>query len=236
MRSHILSSPRFHARTTGLFFLLTILAGIFAQMFVSEKLVDFRDAGATATNILANKGLFQLSFTVYLIEMSCQVTAAVLFYHLMKPVNQTIASLALFMEVTGCVIKIVARVFYITPLFVLEHPAAFDAFNAEQLQSVALMLIKVNDQGAGVALAFFGFSTLLGAHLIFRSTFLPRWLGILWFAAGVGWLTWLYQPLGYLAFPIAALFGLLGSAVTIGWLLVRGVHEEKWFKLSQAGA
>ena len=230
------SSPRFLARMTGLFMLLTIVGGIFAQMFVSERLVDFRDAGATATNILAHRGLFQFGFTIYLIEMACQVTAAVLFYQLMKPVNRTVALLSLCLEVTGCIIKTVARVFYIAPLFVLGHPAALHGFSAEQLQSIALILLNVNDQGAGVALAFFGFSTLLGGYLVFRSTFLPRWLGGLSFVAGLGWLTFLYRPLGDMAFPIAALVGLLGAAATIIWLFVRGVNEERWIAQFSGGA
>ncbi len=230
------SSPKFKARLAGGLFLVTILLGVFAQGFVSERLIDFSDAAATATNILTHKGLFQLGFTVYLIEMACQVATAVLFYQLLKPVNRTVALLALFLEVTGCIIKTFARVFYIAPLFVLGRPAALKGFSAEQLQSVALILLKVNDQGAGAALAFFGFSTLLGGYLIFRSTFLPRWLGVLSFVAGLGWLTFVYPSLGYRAFPVAALFGLLGSAATIFWLLVFGVNEQRWNEKAKTAA
>ena len=235
MTLRISPSPRLLGRMIALFLLFTILAGIFAQGFVSERLVNFGDAAATATNIAANKSLFRFGFTVYLIEMTCQITAAVLSYQLLKPVNRTIALLALFLEITGCAIKACARVFFIAPLSVLGSPA-LKAFSAEQLQSVALILLKVNDQGAGAALGFFGFSSLLGGYLIFRSTFLPRWLGVLSFLAGLGWLTYLYRPLGDLAFPIVALVGLLGSAVTIFWLLVFSVNEERWIQQARSEA
>jgi hypothetical protein len=76
---------------------------------VGERLVDFSDAAATATNILTHRGLFELGFTAYLIEMAGQVATAVLCYQLLKPVNRTVALLALFPEVSGCVIKTFAR-------------------------------------------------------------------------------------------------------------------------------
>src|SRR5882672_5072305 len=114
------SSPKFKARLAGGFFLLTILLGVFAQGFVSERLIDFSDAAATATNILAHRGLFQLAFTVYLIEMACQIATAALFYVLLRPVSKSVALSAAFLELTGCVIKTFARVFFIVPLFVLE--------------------------------------------------------------------------------------------------------------------
>jgi len=222
------ASPRSLARMAGVFFLLTILTGIFAQGFVSNRLVVFGDAAATATNILAHKSLFQWGFTVYLIEMASQIALTALFYELLKPAGRSLNLLAAFFSLTGCVIKTFSRLFYIAPLFVLGGASYLSVFNAEQLQALALLFLKVNDQGAGIALAFFGFSTLLKGWLIFSSTFLPRILGVVSAVAGLGWLTFLYPPLGYRMFPYVASFGLLGAAALILWLLVFGVNEQRW--------
>ena len=52
------TSPRVKARIAGLLYLLTILTGIVARGFVSGTLVVDGDAAATATNVLAHRGLF----------------------------------------------------------------------------------------------------------------------------------------------------------------------------------
>ena len=222
------TSPRFEARITGAFYLLTILTGIFAQGFVSGGLVVNGDAAATATNILMHKSLFQLGFAVYLIEMACQIAMTALFYDLLKPAGRSVSLVAAFLGLTGCIIKTLSRLFFIAPLFILGGAHYLSVFSTEQLQALALLFLRVNDHGAGIALAFFGFYALLNGYLIIRSTFLPRILGVWSAVAGLGWLTFLYPPLGYRLFPYVAVFGLLGSVLLILWLLVFGVNEQRW--------
>jgi Domain of unknown function (DUF4386) len=172
------TSPRLKARITGMFYLLTILTGIFAQGFVSGRLVVDGDATATATNILTHRTLFQWGFAVYLIEMACQVAMTALFYDLLKPAGRSLPLLAAFIGLTGCVIKTLSRLFFIAPLLVLGGAHYLSVFSAAQLQALALLFLNVNDQGAAIALVFFGFYALLTGYLIVRSTFLPRILGV----------------------------------------------------------
>ena len=221
-------SPRRTARLAGLFFLLTILLGVFAQSFISERLVVFGSASRTASNILANEGLFRLAFTIYLIEMSCQIVMTVLFYRLLAPVNRTVALLAVVFGLIGCTIKTLSRLFFLTPLLVLKGPAYASVFDTAQVQGLALLLLQVNDRGAAIALAFFGFENVLEGWLMIKSTFFPRLLGVLSVIGGLGWLTFLSPTLGYQLFMYVAAFGLIASVATIGYLLVKGLNEQRW--------
>jgi hypothetical protein len=228
------TSPRLKARITGALYLLTILTGIFAGGFVSGSLVVNGDAAATATNILTHKSLFQLGYAVFLIEMACNVAMIALFYDLLKPAGRSVSLVAAFLGLTGCIIKTFSRVFFIAPLFILGGAHYLSVFSTEQLQALALLFLKVNDRGAAIAVVFLGFNTVLTGYLIIRSTFLPRILGVLSIIGGLGWLTFLYQPLGSRLFLYVVAFALLGAASLIFWLLVFGVNEQRWKE--QAGA
>jgi hypothetical protein len=228
------TSPRLKARITGVLYLLTILTGIFAQGFVSERLVVDGNAAATAANILAHKSLFQLGFAVYLIEMASQIAITALFYDLLKPAGRSVSLVAAFLGLAGSVIKTFSRVFFIVPLFVLGGAHYLSVFSAEQLQALALLFLKVNDRGAAMALVFFGFYALLTGYLIIRSTFLPRILGALGMFGGLGWLSFLYLPLGHLLFPYVVALALLGAGALIVWLLVFGVNEQRWKEQASA--
>jgi uncharacterized protein DUF4386 len=221
-------NPRLTARLTGVLILLTILGGIFAQALVANRLLVFSDAALTANNIVTHRSLFEAGFTVYLIEMTCQIASVALFYRLLQPVNGNIALVAAFIELAGCVIKTMSRLFFIVPLFLLSGPATMSAFNADQLRALALLLLRINDRGAALALALFGVSGVLHGYLVYRSTFLPRILGILGMIASVGWLRFFYPPLRFPSFTVIALLALAVAAFEICWLIVYGVNEEKW--------
>ena len=228
----LVSSPRALARFIGVFHLIVIVGGVVAQGLISNRLVVFNSAATTATNILGNRQLFQLSFTIFLIEMAANVATTTLFYELLRPVNKSVALLSTGWGLSGCVMKTFARAFYIAPLFVLAGTGVLSAFSNEQLQSIALVLLRVNAQGANLALPFFGLEWVLRGYLMMRSTYLPRWLGILSLVSGLGWLTYFYPPLGSRLFIVLAVIALFDAAAIIFWLLVFGVNEQRWKELA----
>jgi hypothetical protein len=151
-----------------------------------------------------------------------------MFYDLLKPVDRSVARLSAIMGLVASVIKTFARVFYYAPLILLGGASYLSAIEPTQLAALSLVSIKINNQAAAVALVFFGFETVLRGWLIYRSEFLPRVLGVVSIVGGVGWLTFLWPPLGSEAFMFVALFAIAGVILTTGWLFIRGVDDARW--------
>ena len=74
----------------------------------------------------------------------------------------------------------------------------------------------------------FGVFDVVIGYLIFKSTFLPRILGALMVAAGVGWLIFLSPPLANRVFIYVEIPGFLAEAALMLWLLVMGVNVQQW--------
>ena len=75
---------------------------------------------------------------------------------------------------------------------------------------------------------------ILIGYLILGSTFLPRILGGLMAFAGLGWLTYLSNPLVYYLSPYNLASGLLGDVSVYLWLLVMGVNVQRWKEQASA--
>ena len=78
------------------------------------------------------------------------------------------------------------------------------------------------------SLVFFGVYCLLLAYLIYKSTFLPRFLAVLLIFAGVNWLTFLSPQLAKQMYPYNLIPGLIGEGALTVWLLVVGVNAARW--------
>ena len=226
METTVKSSPRFRARVAGVLYFLEMLTGGFA-LYVGLRLFVSGNAGATATSILAHESLFQLGFTANLVQFACYIAVTGLLYDLMRPVSRRLSLIAALFSIVGCTIGVVSCVFEIAPLTVLGGSQYLNVFNVEQLQSLALLFIKLYGQCFNISFVFFGFYCLLIGYLIFRSTFLPPILGVLMAIAGLGWLTFLSPPLASYLSPYILAAG-IGEVALVAWLLVMGVNESKW--------
>jgi hypothetical protein len=227
------TSPRLKARIAGVFYLLEMLTGGFAILFVGGRLFVSGDAAATATNILAHLSLFQLGFAANLIQFACYVAVTGLFYDLLRPVNRSLSLLAAFFSLVGCTIGAVSCLFYFAPVVILGGAQYLNVFKVEQLQALALMFLKLYGQCFNISFVFFGFYCLLIGYLIFRSTFLPRILGAGMAFAGLGWLTFLSPALAHHLVPYILAAGIGEISLTL-WLLVAGVNAQRWKEQASA--
>jgi hypothetical protein len=83
------------------------------------------------------------------------------------------------------------------------------------------------------SLVFFGLYCLLLGYLIFKSTFLPRILGVLMAFAGLGWLIFLSPLETYLSIYLKVL-GFLAELSLCLWLVVKGVNVQRWKEQASA--
>jgi hypothetical protein len=217
MMERIATSPRLRARIIGVVYLLFFLTAILGALLTP----------GTPTDIMAHQALFRWGFAVSLISLAFYVALTVLFYILFRPVNRTLALLAAFFSLVGCVVQAVGSVFQLAPLVLLSGNQS-SAFNVQQLQAMAQTFLNLNVQAGYVGIVFFGLFDIAIGLLIWRSTFLPRILGVPMVVAGLTWLAFLSPPLAnYLMTPIQVI-GFLAEAALMLWLLVRGVNLQRW--------
>jgi len=224
-------SPRFKARMAGLCYVLIIPAGF--GMFLRGRLVVKGDAAATAANILAHESWFRLAFAGDLLVVVIYIVFTALLYDLLKPVNRSVSLLAAFFSLTGCAIQAFACLFQLAPLVVLGRDQSLGAFKADQLQSLAFLFLKLYSQAYGMALVFFAFYCLVIGYLVFKSTFLPRILGVLIAASALAWMTFLWPPFAAKYFRYLLVLD-LGEVSLVLWLLVMGVNAERWWEQADA--
>jgi hypothetical protein len=104
------------------------------------------------------------------------------------------------------------------------------SFAPDQLQTLALLALKVSGLSGGILMVFGGVGSLIIDYLIFYSGYLPRFLGALW---GLGDLGFVVRNFALVLAPAYAFDWLLlpmtlAMLVAAMWLIVRGVNIDKW--------
>lgn len=186
------------------------------------------DAATSANNILSHETSYELGIALGVLSVVLYVALTALFYVLLRPVNRTLALVMAFINLVAMAVVAFDSVLLLAPVVVLGGSSYLNVFDPKQLQALALLFLHISSEAGRVALAFSGFFQIVWGYLIFRSTFLPRVIGVLIAVAGVGWLTYLWpaQP-AFLVAPTEVL-GFAAEASLMLWLLVMGVNAARW--------
>jgi hypothetical protein len=216
-------SPNATAKTSGFFWLTNFALG--PAMLAVKQLVHMNDAALTSSNILAHATLYQLGFAGNVIAVVGYLVVTALWYRLFKPVNGNIATVAAFIGGAACVILGIGTVFYGSPLAILTGVSAGPAL--QQAQALAIVLIRLYGQCYNTSLIFFALYGVLTGYLAYRSTFMPRVVGIAFMVAGIGWLVFIWPPLAKVLYPYILITG-AGEGVFVLWLMIKGVNVDRW--------
>ncbi|HEV2765710.1 MAG TPA: DUF4386 domain-containing protein [Pyrinomonadaceae bacterium] len=226
------TSPRLRARTAGALYLITIAAGVFAEVFVRGAVLVRDAAAATSANILARETLYRLGLAADLVMLLCYVAVTLLFYDLFRPAGRGVSLLAAFFSMVGIAVLAVNSLNHLAPLLLLGGQQYLGAFDTDQLQALALLSLRMHARGYTVSGVFFGIYMLLLGYLIYRSGFLPRVLGALMALGGLSFLANSFAvillPALVARLPDAAMLGGVAELALSLWLLARGVNVPVW--------
>ncbi len=225
-----MSPVQTYARVAGILFLISLVAGSLGEFYVPTTLIVRNDPTATVNNILDNESLFRLGFAGYLLEGLSDAALALIFYVLLKPVHRNLALLAGFFGVVSTAHYAVCQMIYFCAPILLKSPAFQQYFSREQLDAIAYLFVRISGYGASLFLAFYGSASLVRGYLMYRSAFLPRFLGVLMSILGVAFILRSFTLVLTPALSTELL--LVPAPVTIlamtMWFLVKGVNVEKW--------
>ena len=228
------SSPLLYARVAGALYLVIIVCDIFGEVFVRSGLIVPEDSVATASNIMASEGLFRVGFLGDSIMCLSDVALAVLLYVLLKPVNKTVALIAMCFRLTQTAVLALNLLNYYAAILLLNDTVYALEFDLSQRASLSYLFLDLHKHGYDLGLLLFGVHCLLLGYLIVRSGYLPKTLGILTIGASGAYLIGSFTRFLFPHFvPVVApiyIVALVAEVSLCLWLLVKGVNIQLWKK------
>jgi hypothetical protein len=223
-----MSSTRNPGRFAGLLYVLFSIPGFFAMVYVPSKLIVHGNATATANNIAASETLFRLGIAAQLIGMAGFIFVALALYDLLKGVNRRHASLMVLLIVVSVPIAFLNELNSIAALVLVRGADFLSIFDKPQRDALAMLFLRLHGQGFVVAEIFWGLWLFPLALLVYRSRFLPRFLGVWLALAGFAWvllsLTGLLLPQVQDKVDTYTQPAVFGELAFMFWLLVKGAR------------
>jgi Domain of unknown function (DUF4386) len=235
-----MTSTRNPGRFAGLLYVLTSIVGFFAMGYVPGKVIVHGNAAATASNIAASETLFRLGIAAQLIGMAGFIFVALALYNLLKGVNQRHASLMVILIVVSVPVAFVNEVNSIAALVLVRGADFLSIIDKPQREALAMLFLKLHGQGLVVAEIFWGLWLFPLALLVYRSRFLPRFLGVWLALAGVAWvvlsLTSIVLPQYQDKVDRYSQPAIIGEIVFMLWLLIMGARPPALDAASSSSA
>jgi Domain of unknown function (DUF4386) len=200
--------------------------GFFGIVYVPSAILVPGDAAATLQKAMASESLLRLGTISQILGQIIFILLVLTLFRLLQGVNQPQAVLMTVLAIVGVPLTLYNEVHHLTLLHLLD-PSQSAAWPAAQLSSLAMLLMTAHRDGVVLSQVFWGLWLLPLGYLVIRAAFLPSFLGVLLFVAGLGYLV--DVGLALLA-PAVVLrvstFTFIGELLFPLWLLIRGVKQS----------
>ena len=216
------------ARIAGAVYLSMVLTAPFSLIYVPTRLIVRGNAPATADNILTHETMFRLSILGELVGMVIFICLAIALYRLLGSVNKTWALLMVAFVLVSAAVGFLNTLNNIAAVILFRGGEFLSVLDKSQRDALAMLFLRLHSQGEFINEIFWGVWLFPFGLLVFRSGFLPRFLGV-WLILDC--FAWIALSVIALFFPnyYEAAFKWLQPAffaeLVIGlWLLIRGVN------------
>jgi hypothetical protein len=220
--------PQRYARVAGFLYLLVVPLGILS-LFISSRLVMTSDGAATVSNLIASASLFRLGIVSDLLASLVMLLVVFFLYEIFKSVDQSAAFLMVVLVMVAVPIAMFDQLNHFAALQLVSGADYLKVFTPEQLQTLVLFFLRLNDRGAEIAFLFWGLWLFPLGYLVFKSGFLPRMIGVILMVTCLGYP--LQSFASFLGYSLnIGMFAVLGEVVFILWLLIKGIDVQGWEK------
>ena len=214
------------ARIAGAIYLSMVVTGPFSLIYVPNKLIVRGNAAATADNILAHQTMFRLSILADLVGQVIFICLAIALYRLLSGVNKIWAALMVALVLASAAVGFVNTLNDIAAMILFRGADFLAVFDKPQRDALGMLFIRLHSQGILIDEMFWGLWLFPFGLLVYRSGFLPRFIGV--------WL--MINCFGYVVLSVTALFFpayyetafkmaqpvLFGELAIMLWLLIKG--------------